>query len=125
MIFSGLNSRTIRVQSCRICARQLGALLIGMLTLLCLAPRYARTYAWAVVARGDYTHLVLVQHHDCPPTCARTASAWGSQKVMSMARYNAMAADRAAWACSPRPVWPYSRPTRGGSGPRAGACPVP
>jgi hypothetical protein len=31
-------------------------------------------------------------------TCVNTASAWGSQKVMSMARYNALAADSAACA---------------------------
>ena len=37
-----------------------------------------------------------------PPTCASAASAWGSQKVMSMARYSAMAADSAARACSRR-----------------------
>jgi hypothetical protein len=41
-----------------------------------------------------------------PSTCASAASAWGSQKVMSMARYRSMAVVRAARACSPRPVWP-------------------
>src|SRR5262245_34472117 len=41
MIFSGLNSRAIQVQSCRICARRLGALLIGMLAVPRLPTRYA------------------------------------------------------------------------------------
>ena len=38
-------------------------------------------------------------------TCANAASVWGSQKVMSMARYRSMAVVRAARACSPRSVW--------------------
>ena len=46
----------------------------------------------------------LVEHsyiHHQPSTCASAASAWGSQKVMSMARYSAMAADSSVRACSP------------------------
>ena len=39
-----------------------------------------------------------------PPTCASAASAWGSQKVISMARYSAMAADSSARACSRRSI---------------------
>ena len=35
-----------------------------------------------------------------PSTCASAASAWGSQKAMSMARYSAMAADSSGRACS-------------------------
>src|SRR5207245_8672848 len=54
-------------------------------------------------------YLVEVHHH--PSTCASAASAWGSQKVMSMARYRAIAADRAARAGARRPVWPYSQPS--------------
>jgi hypothetical protein len=49
----------------------------------------------------------LRQHEPlCPsyPTCASVASACGSQKVMSMARYSAMAVSRAARACCRRPV---------------------
>ena len=34
----------------------------------------------------------MIVHH-CPSTCASAASAWGSQKVISMDRYNSMAAD--------------------------------
>ena len=47
-----------------------------------------------------------------PPAsiCASTAAAWGSQKVMSMARYSAMAADSSARACSGRPLFAYSVP---------------
>src|SRR5262249_54509234 len=46
----------------------------------------------------------FIQHrievHHCPSTCTSAASAWGSQKGMSMARYRAMAADSSgrAWA---------------------------
>ena len=47
----------------------------------------------------------LVEHrievHHRPSTCASAASAWGSQKVMSMARYSSMAVDSSARACSP------------------------
>ena len=46
-----------------------------------------------------------IRVHYCPSTCASAASVWGSQKVMSMARYISMAVDRAARACSRRPVW--------------------
>jgi hypothetical protein len=46
-----------------------------------------------------------------PSTCASTASAWGSQRVMSMARYRAIAVDSAVRASSARPVWWYSRPS--------------
>jgi hypothetical protein len=45
-----------------------------------------------------------------PSTCASTASAWGSQKAMSMARYSSMAIDSAARACSRRPAVAYSVP---------------
>ena len=36
-----------------------------------------------------------------PSTCASAVSAWGSQNVMSMARYRSMAAVSAARACGP------------------------
>src|SRR5712664_4023259 len=39
-----------------------------------------------------------------PSTCAKAASAWGSQNVMSMARYSAMAAARSVRAWSTRPI---------------------
>src|SRR5262249_31346406 len=45
---------------------------------------------------------VIVPH--CPSTCASAASAWGSQNVMSMARYRSMAVVSAARACSCCPV---------------------
>jgi hypothetical protein len=38
------------------------------------------------------------------PTCASAASAWGSQKVISRAWYNSMAADKVAHACSRWPI---------------------
>ena len=51
------------------------------------------------------------------PIWANIASAWGSQKVISMARYSSMAADSSARACScwpslayrvPRPWWQWA-----------------
>src|SRR5439155_5420662 len=53
---------------------------------------------------------MFVQYHGRPSTCASAASAWGSQKVMSMARYIAMAVDSSARACSCRPVLAYHAP---------------
>ena len=41
-----------------------------------------------------------MRHLYCPSTCASVASAWGSQKTMSMARYSAMAVDSSVRACS-------------------------
>src|SRR5712691_6803725 len=38
--------------------------------------------------------------HYPPSICARAASVWGSQNVMSIARYSAMAVDNSARACS-------------------------
>ena len=46
----------------------------------------------------------VTNHDHRPSTCASAASAWGSQKVMSMARYSSMAADSSARACSRRPI---------------------
>ena len=43
-------------------------------------------------------------------TCDSTASAWDSQKVMSMARYSAMAAESSVRACSRWPAVAYSIP---------------
>jgi hypothetical protein len=51
---------------------------------------------------------LIVHHH--PFTCASAASTWGSQKVMSMSRYKAMAAASAARACSCWPLLAYSVP---------------
>src|SRR5262245_18165236 len=49
--------------------------------------------------------------HGTLSTCASSASACGSQKVISMSRYRAMAVARAVRAGAPRSVWPYSRPS--------------
>ena len=38
----------------------------------------------------------LACRYPCVPVCASAASAWGSQKVIAIARYNAMAVPRAA-----------------------------
>src|SRR5262249_36777383 len=45
----------------------------------------------------------IIVHHR-PSTCASAASVWGSQKIISMAPYRAMAADSAVRACSRCPV---------------------
>src|SRR5262245_59121524 len=49
----------------------------------------------------------VIVHHS-HSTCVKADSAVGSQKVMSMARYNSMAVESAARANSSRPVWRYS-----------------
>src|SRR5207237_5088848 len=46
----------------------------------------------------------------CPSTCASTASAWSSQKVISIDWYIAIAVANAARACSRWPVMAYSVP---------------
>jgi hypothetical protein len=56
---------------------------------------------------GQYGIII----HYRPSICDRAASAWGSQNVMSMARYIVMAVDSAIRACSRWPVWPYNRPS--------------
>jgi hypothetical protein len=53
-------------------------------------------------------HTSLMSRHY---TCASAASAWGSQKVISIARYSSMAADSSARAWFSRSVWWYSRPS--------------
>jgi len=52
----------------------------------------------------------LLPHSHRASTCASAASAWGSQKVISMARYSSMAVDSSTRAYSTRPTWPYSVP---------------
>ena len=53
---------------------------------------------------GEYLyHDGLIIPH-CFSTCANVASAWGSQKVMAISRYSAMAVVRAVRACSRWPV---------------------
>src|SRR5262249_6257765 len=93
MIFSGLNSCAIRVQSCRICACRLGALLIGMLALLRLSLCYTRPLPEAVGTRVGYANPIFVQRHDRLSTCASAASAWGNVKVRFMARTARLLAD--------------------------------
>jgi hypothetical protein len=53
-------------------------------------------------AAKQVNHLIeyRIEIHHRPSTCASAASAWGSQKVMSMARYRSMAADSSARAGS-------------------------
>ena len=45
----------------------------------------------------------IIVHYQ-PSTCASAASAWGSQKVISIARYSVRAVDSPARACSRWPV---------------------
>src|SRR5262249_18071079 len=53
--------------------------------------------------RDDLLKDSIVIHHR-PSTAASVASTWGSQNVISMARYNAMAADSSARAGPVRPI---------------------
>ena len=53
---------------------------------------------------ADLVEDGIQSHHDSS-TCASAASAWGSQKVISIVRYSAMAADSSGRACSPLPIW--------------------
>ncbi len=59
-----------------------------------------------------------------PPTCASAASAWGSQKVMSIARYSAMAAVSQHGPAPAGRSWHTVCRGQGDSGPGAGACRV-
>src|SRR5215813_4395920 len=54
-----------------------------------------------VACRPQYTDDMIVYYG---------SSVWGSQNVMSMARYRAIAADRAVRACSRQPILAYSMP---------------
>src|SRR5882724_6455492 len=60
----------------------------------------------------EFQHVVeqRVKVHHHPSTCASSASAWGSQKVMSMARYSSMAVDNSARASARHPILAYSVP---------------
>ena len=68
-----------------------------------LAKQTVRRQTTAILHQVD-----LLQGHDrCQVshvTCTSAASAWGSQSCISMARYNAMAMDSSARACSRRPI---------------------
>src|SRR5262245_47851848 len=55
-----------------------------------------------------FQHRIKVHHR--PSICASAASAWGSQKVMSMLRYSSMAVDSSARACSRGPIVAYKVP---------------
>ena len=46
----------------------------------------------------------ILGHLYWPSTCASAASVWGSQNVMSMARYNSTAADSSTRASTRRPI---------------------
>jgi hypothetical protein len=48
-----------------------------------------------VIPRG---RMALSRGHGAS-VCTSAASAWGSQKVMSMARYSSMAVESSRWAC--------------------------
>jgi len=56
------------------------------------------------------TEATLAASGDIPSTCASVASVRGSQNVIAMARYSAMAAASFVRACSQRPVVVYRVP---------------
>ena len=63
---------------------------------------------WLEEGKRHCQNSVIVPYRGS--TCASAASVWGSQNVMSMARYSARAATRAARAGSRWPVVAYSMP---------------
>src|SRR5215471_552813 len=73
---------------------------------------FQRPIGEALLALQQCDHLRTEgrEVHHCPSTCARAASVWGSQKVISMSRYSAMAVDNSVWACSCWPTLAYSVP---------------
>ena len=69
------------------------------------SPRcHMRHEAWSVPPDPVQTTCVY------EPTCASAASAWGSQKVISIARYSSIAVDSTVRACCRCPVLTYSVP---------------
>jgi hypothetical protein len=62
-------------------------------------------HPFAAAQRRDHMIEHRIKVHHRPSTCASVASAWGSHKVISMARYHSMAADNSACACSRRPIF--------------------
>src|SRR5262245_27564523 len=61
--------------------------------------------------------------HYRPSTAASATSAWGSQNVISMARYNSMAADSSARAGPVRPILAYRVPRPSWQWARSGTMP--
>jgi hypothetical protein len=59
---------------------------------------------------GAPPHFITFPGGSHPPMCASAASAWDSQKGISMARYSSMAAVSSAQACSCRPTLLYRVP---------------
>src|SRR5215211_4295471 len=62
-------------------------------------------YPPAAAQQGDHLIEHRIEIHHRPSTCASAASAWGSQNVMSMARYHSMAVDNSGCACSRQPIF--------------------
>src|SRR6516162_1077902 len=67
-------------------------------------------HALLLLEERDHVGADSIVVHQRPSTCASAASVCGSQNVMSMARYSAMAVDSAVRACSRWPVVAYSMP---------------
>ena len=61
------------------------------------------------LAKGKHFASMAIDPY-CLSTCASAASVCGSQNVISMSRYSAMAVDSAVRACSRWPVCAYSVP---------------
>src|SRR5262249_17597437 len=63
-------------------------------------------------AAEQVDHLIehRIEIHYGPSPCASTASAWGSQNVISIVRYNSMAVASSLRACSRWPSLTYSVP---------------
>src|SRR5262249_1111528 len=76
-----------------------------------LSPEHGVSFLRLLCAYGSTAVVSKYQRvSHAPPTCASATSAWGSQKVMSIARYRSMAVVSAARAGSGRPLLAYSMP---------------
>src|SRR5262249_8001058 len=78
-----------------------------------LEPALEHTISDALLLLEESKHLCQngIVVHQRPSTSASAASVWGSQNVISMARYSAMAVDNSVWAGSRRPVVAYRVPS--------------
>jgi hypothetical protein len=68
------------------------------------AGRGAADHLFPILALGVTPQETLAAGLSASPICASAASAWGSHKVIAMARYSSVAVDSAARACCCWPV---------------------
>ena len=86
-------------------------------------PSHAARPHGVLGSHGGAAGLSSQSHR--PSTCASAASVWGSQKVMSMARYSVDSGGQLGAGLLPLAVGHTACRGPGGSGPGAGACRAP